>query len=120
MEGLGAILEERTWAFDSNQLGTSRRATLEGHGRLATAEMASNKTKELLVRLTVDRRRLELSEPGAALDLLEEADSRVRLDLDRDDGARSFWSAHMGPNVRHERWTKGREAAFGTSARWRG
>src|SRR5664279_4888837 len=24
------------------------------------------------------------------------------------------------PNVRHERWTKGREAAFGTSARWRG
>ena len=26
----------------------------------------------------------------------------------------------MGPNVRHERWTKGREAAFGTSARWRG
>ena len=25
-----------------------------------------------------------------------------------------------GSNVRHERWTKGREAAFGTSARWRG
>ena len=23
----------------------------------------------------------------------------------------------MTPNVRHERWTKGREAAFGTSAR---
>ena len=28
--------------------------------------------------------------------------------------------ALLGPNVRHERWTKGREAAFGTSARWRG
>ena len=26
----------------------------------------------------------------------------------------------MGSNVRHERWRKGREAAFGTSARWRG
>ena len=26
----------------------------------------------------------------------------------------------QGSNVRHERWTKGREAAFGTSARWRG
>ena len=25
-----------------------------------------------------------------------------------------------GPNVRHERRRKGREAAFGTSARWRG
>jgi hypothetical protein len=25
-----------------------------------------------------------------------------------------------GPNVRHERRAKGREAAFGTSARWRG
>ena len=26
----------------------------------------------------------------------------------------------LGPNVRHERRAKGREAAFGTSARWRG
>ncbi len=26
----------------------------------------------------------------------------------------------VGPNVRHERRAKGREAAFGTSARWRG
>jgi len=26
----------------------------------------------------------------------------------------------LGPNVRHERRRKGREAAFGTSARWRG
>ena len=26
----------------------------------------------------------------------------------------------LGPNVRHERQAKGREAAFGTSARWRG
>ena len=26
----------------------------------------------------------------------------------------------LGPNVRHERRTKGRDAAFGTSARWRG
>ena len=29
-------------------------------------------------------------------------------------------AAFMGPNVRHERRRKGREAAFGTSARWRG
>ena len=29
------------------------------------------------------------------------------------------WSP-LGPNVRHERRAKGREAAFGTSARWRG
>ena len=27
---------------------------------------------------------------------------------------------HKLPNVRHERRAKGREAAFGTSARWRG
>ena len=62
--------------------------------------MASDKREKLLVRLAVDRRRLELSEPGATLDLFERADARVRLDLDRDDGASNFRSAHMGPNVR--------------------
>ena len=29
-------------------------------------------------------------------------------------------AGHKTPNVRHERRRKGREAAFGTSARWRG
>ena len=58
--------------------------------------MASNKREKLFVRLAVDRRGLELSEPDATLDLLEAADARVRLDLDLDDGAWHFWSAHMG------------------------
>ena len=102
MEWLGNILEGRTWAFDSNQFGTGRRATLEGHGRLAASEMAGNESEKLLVGFAVDGRRLELSEPGATLDLLEQADARVRLDLDRDDGAWHFRSAHMGPSVRHE------------------
>ena len=120
MERLGHILEVRTWAFDSNQLRASRRATLDGDGRLAAAEVSSDKPEELLIGLAIDWRGLELSEPGATLDLLQQADARVRLDLDRDERALHFWSAHMGPNVRHERRRKGREAAFGTSARWRG
>ena len=37
----------------------------------------------------------------------------------REFGTRVLWAVVVGPNVRHERWTKGREAAFGTSARWR-
>jgi hypothetical protein len=49
--------------------------------------VASNEREELLVGLAVDRRRLELSEPSATLDLLEQADARVRLNDDRDDGA---------------------------------
>jgi hypothetical protein len=39
------------------------------------------------------------------------------LELRRDEN----WShCFVRPNVRHERRAKGREAAFGTSARWRG
>jgi hypothetical protein len=60
--------------------------------------VASNKREKLFVRLAVDRRRLELSEPDTTLDLLDEADARVRLGLDLDDGAWHFWSAHMEPS----------------------
>ena len=42
----------------------------------------------------------------------------------RNDGPGNFCEdferSHLAPNVRHERRPKGREAAFGTSARWRG
>ena len=34
--------------------------------------------------------------------------------------ARITLLAKLGPNLRHERRAKGRAAAFGTSARWRG
>jgi hypothetical protein len=85
MEGLGHILEDRAWAFDSNQLGTSGRATLEGNGRLAATEVTGNKREQLFVRSAVDGRRLDLSKPSATLNLRQEAGTRVRLDLDRDD-----------------------------------
>ena len=62
-------------------------------------------------------------EPGSAVslrDLVGQADQ-----LQRRPNGQVFASACevrdlAGPNVRHERRRKGREAAFGTSARWRG
>ena len=72
MEGLGHILEERAWAFDAHQLCTSGRATLEGDGRLATAEVTSNECEQLFVRLAVNRRRFELREPSTILGLRQE------------------------------------------------
>jgi len=32
---------------------------------------------------------------------------------------RQLWVVAMGPDVRHKPWTEGREAAFGSYARWR-
>ena len=87
MEGLRHILEERPKAFDPNLLSTSGRATLEGDGRLTATEVTSNEREQLFVCFTVDRRRLELSEPSATLYLLEQAHARARLDFDRDDDA---------------------------------
>ena len=37
-----------------------------------------------------------MSEPCTTFDLLKQAHSRARLNLDRDDRARDFWSAHVG------------------------
>ena len=72
---LGHILEDRTRAFDSNQLGTSGRATLERNGRLAATEVARNKREQLFVRLAVDGWRLKLSKPNATLSLRQDADA---------------------------------------------
>ena len=69
MEGLGHILEQRAWAFGANQLCTRGRATLEGDGRLATAEVTSNERQQLFVRLAVDRRGFELRKPSTTFGL---------------------------------------------------
>ena len=90
MKGLGHILEDRARAFDSNELGTCGRATLERNGRLAATEVARNKREKLFVRVAVDGRRPKLSKPYAIFRLRQGADARVRLDLDRDDGDLSF------------------------------
>ena len=120
MEGLAHILEERAWAFDANQLCTSGRATLEGDGRLAAAEVMSNEREQLLVRFAVDRRRFELRKPNATFGLRKKADARVRLDLDRDDSGLHSRGERMGPNVRHERRPQAGAACWRTSARWKG
>ena len=55
--------------------------------------MAGDKTEQLFVRLAVDRGRLELSEPGAAFNLLKRADAGVRLDLHGNDSGAHFRKA---------------------------
>ena len=98
-------------AFDSNQLGTSGGATLERNRRLAATEVTCYKREQFFVRLAVDRRRLELGKPNAILSLRQDADARVRLDLDRDDGdLRFFEHAHVAERIRRSPARYHREA----------
>jgi hypothetical protein len=60
MEGLGHILDDGANAIDSNQLRTSRCATLQRDSRLGATKVASNEREELFVRLAVNWLRLEL------------------------------------------------------------
>ena len=55
----------------------------------------------------------------AATDSASLSDGTTRLRRGIVDGAYGGLRL-LGSNVRHERRRKGREAAFGTSARWRG
>lgn len=85
MQGSGHILADRDFAVDSNPLGAAGRAALDGDGRPAATEVAGNEFEQFFVRLAVDGRRLELSEPSTVVGLRQQTDSRARLDLDRDD-----------------------------------
>src|ERR1700712_4255370 len=64
--------------------------------------------------------------PGIAPDSPDEGETAIRtchraraMNTRLTVNARAV-SVFMGSNVRHERRRKGREAAFGTAARWRG
>ena len=82
MEGLGHILDDGVNAIDSNQLRTSRCATLQRDSRLVATEVTSNEREKLFVRLAVHWLRLELGQPRAPLKLRQMAHASAWLDLD--------------------------------------
>ena len=80
MEGLGDILGRPAAAFDSDKLRSGRRTALDGDRGLGATKVARDQGDELFIRLAVQRRRFELSNPNAIFFRREKADARARLD----------------------------------------
>ena len=66
---------------DSQPFGSTRSPPLDRHGRPATFEVVGDERDEFLIGLTVNRRRPQTGEPGAAIDGFECRNAGIGLDL---------------------------------------
>jgi hypothetical protein len=66
---------------DLHQLQPARRAALDGHRCLGTAEVPGDERHEFLICLAVHRRGLQLRQPEPVARLRERTRARLRLDL---------------------------------------
>lgn len=80
----GTTRPRHSRGVDSRELHAARHATLDRHGRLAAFEMLRHEGDEFDIRLAIDRRQLDVREPGLAA----RAGSRYR-ELSQGDAARA-------------------------------